>query len=63
MLKLITDIHPAPAGFLDAMSAQMHGTPYVALGAEWCALSRCDERVANAGYILLSKMYRLVGEK
>jgi hypothetical protein len=60
MLKLITDIHPAPAGFLDAVSRKKRELPYVALRAEWRALSRCCGRVANDGYILLNEMYRLV---
>jgi hypothetical protein len=63
MLKLITDIHPAPAGFLDEASRKISDSPDVTLSAEWRALSRCGGRVANAGYILLNEMYRLVREK
>jgi hypothetical protein len=60
MLKLITGIHPAHAGFLDAASRRISDSPDVTLSVEWRALSRCGERVANAGYILLNVMYRLV---
>jgi hypothetical protein len=52
MLKLITDIHPALQGFVDAVSRKNSGRPYVTRSAEWRALSRCYGRVANTGYIL-----------
>ncbi len=35
----------------------------MARGAGWRALSRCDECVANAGYILRSEMDRMVRSK
>jgi hypothetical protein len=62
MLKLITDIHPAPAGFLDAVSgAKARQT----LRGAWRRVVRIipvRRTRSNAGYILLNKMGRLVCE-
>jgi len=49
-----------PEGFFDAVSHETSDKHGAASSAKWRALSGCSRWVANAGYILLKEMYRLV---